>query len=100
MNSEHRSPIEATTILTRGEAREVIALWRQDYNEERPHGSIGRIPPAAFATRHREPSTIDAGSVNLQNPGPLPNDWYGYWGRSRALLHHRTALPVPGAPVW
>ncbi|QNH21161.1 Integrase core domain protein [Xanthomonas sp. GW] len=56
---------------TLAQAREVIALWRQDYNEVRPHGSIGRIPPAAFAARHREPSTIDAGSVNLQNPGPL-----------------------------
>ncbi len=56
---------------TLAQAREVIALWRQDYNEVRPHGSIGRIPPAAFAARHREPSTIDAGSINLQNPGPL-----------------------------
>ncbi|AVT07964.1 IS3 family transposase [Paracidovorax avenae] len=56
---------------TLAQAREVIALWRQDYNEVRPHGSIGRIPPSAFAARHREPSTIDAGSVNLQNPGPL-----------------------------
>ncbi|EGK70635.1 Integrase catalytic region [Methyloversatilis universalis FAM5] len=31
--------------LTR--AREVITIWRQDYNEVRPHGTIGRIgdPP-------------------------------------------------------
>ena len=44
---------------------------RQGYNELRPHGSIGRIPPAAFAAKLRELSTIDAGSVNLQNPGPI-----------------------------
>jgi putative transposase len=34
-------------------ARVVIAEWRRDYNEARPHSSIGRIPPAEFAARHR-----------------------------------------------
>jgi putative transposase len=28
------------------QARTEIAKWRRDYNEVRPHGSIGRIPPA------------------------------------------------------
>lgn len=36
------------------EARQVIAAWRDDYNQVRPHGSIGRIPPAVFAARHRQ----------------------------------------------
>jgi putative transposase len=53
------------------QARKVIALWRQDHNEARPHGSIDRIPHGAFTARHREPSTIDARSANLRNPGPL-----------------------------
>ncbi|MCU7375205.1 IS3 family transposase [Paucibacter sp. O1-1] len=35
------------------QARSEIAIWRQDYNEVRPHSSLGRIPPAAFAQRHR-----------------------------------------------
>ncbi|NRT58366.1 putative transposase [Leptothrix sp. C29] len=35
------------------QARTEIARWRQDYNEVRPHGSIGRIPPAQFAEQHR-----------------------------------------------
>jgi transposase InsO family protein len=30
-----------------------LAAWRRDYNEVRPHGSIGRIPPARFAEQHR-----------------------------------------------
>jgi len=57
------------------QARETIAIWRQDYNEVRPHGTIGRIPPAAFAAKHRNPnpSTTEAGSVNLQPLGPLSN---------------------------
>jgi len=33
------------------EAREVIEDWRVDYNTRRPHGSIGRIPPAEFLRR-------------------------------------------------
>ena len=36
------------------QARSATALWRQDYNEVRPHGSIGRIPPARFAELHRQ----------------------------------------------
>ncbi|MFC3270274.1 integrase core domain-containing protein [Vulcaniibacterium thermophilum] len=27
------------------QARNVIAEWRRDYNEVRPHSSCGRIPP-------------------------------------------------------
>ena len=34
-------------------ARAVIAAWRLDYNETRPHSSLGRIPPAEFAALHR-----------------------------------------------
>ena len=31
------------------QARTEIAAWRRDYNEVRPHSSIGRIPPARYA---------------------------------------------------
>jgi putative transposase len=42
------------------QAREVAAVWRQDYNEVRPHGTIGRIPPAEFTAKH---STTTQGSM-------------------------------------
>ena len=35
------------------QARSTIASWRQDYNQVRPHSSLGRIPPAEFAQSHR-----------------------------------------------
>jgi putative transposase len=36
------------------QARSVVSTWRQDYNEVRPHSSLGRIPPAKFAELHRQ----------------------------------------------
>jgi putative transposase len=44
------------------QARDVIAEWRRDYNEVRPHSSCGRIPPAQFAVRYR----------NQKNHNPVP----------------------------
>ena len=35
------------------QARQVIADWRRDYNQVRPHSSCGRIPPAQFAANFR-----------------------------------------------
>ena len=35
------------------EAKFLIELWRQDYNSNRPHSSIGYIPPAEFAAKHQ-----------------------------------------------
>ena len=35
------------------QARDYIAEWRKDYNEVRPHSSVGRIPPAQFAQQQR-----------------------------------------------
>ncbi len=32
-------------------ARCRIAAWRKEYNELRPHSSLGKIPPAVFARR-------------------------------------------------
>jgi putative transposase len=39
-----------TTLV---EAREIIAEWRRDYNEVRPHSSCGRMPPAKYAAMIR-----------------------------------------------
>ena len=36
------------------QARSATAIWRQDFNQVRPHSSVGRIPPARFAELHRQ----------------------------------------------
>ena len=48
------------------QARDVIADWRRDYNEVRPHSSCGRIPPSRFAANHR---TQQANNAVTFNPG-------------------------------
>jgi transposase InsO family protein len=35
------------------EAQMVIEQWRQEYNQRRPHSSLGYLPPAAFAKQVR-----------------------------------------------
>jgi putative transposase len=41
-------------FLSLAEARDVVEAWRVDYNTRRPHGSIGRIPPAEFLRRFKQ----------------------------------------------
>ena len=35
------------------DARQTLQAWRRDYNEVRPHSSLGDMPPSAFAARIR-----------------------------------------------
>ncbi len=39
-----------------GDARRIIEVWRREYNEERPHMSLGMRPPAAFAALWSPPA--------------------------------------------
>ena len=36
-------------FLSLDDAREKVEEWRQYYNLERPHGSLGNVPPLEFA---------------------------------------------------
>ncbi len=52
--------VEEFSCLT--EARVVIGDWREDYNDRRPHSSLGMRPPTVFAAQWtaREPEPITA----------------------------------------
>lgn len=41
-------------FTTLAEAREIVSAWRKDYNEVRPHSTLGKLTPAEFAARFRE----------------------------------------------
>ena len=42
---------------TLAEARAIIEAWRQDYNQLRPHSSLGALTPSEFAALKREQTT-------------------------------------------
>jgi len=44
-------------------ARAVIAQWRADYNERRPHSALGYLTPREFAARCRARAP-DSASTN------------------------------------
>jgi putative transposase len=44
------------------DARTKLAAWRQDYNEHRPHGSIGNLTPVEFARSVRMTGPNEANS--------------------------------------
>ncbi|WP_019577336.1 integrase core domain-containing protein, partial [Curvibacter lanceolatus] len=48
------------------QARTSVAIWRTDYNEVRPHSSLGRIPPARFAELHRQRAGDAAQQPSIQ----------------------------------
>ena len=41
-------------FLTLAEARQIIELWRDDFNRNRPHSSRDYLAPEEFAARHRQ----------------------------------------------
>jgi len=50
------------------DARRKITAWQKEYNEERPHSSLGYLTPQEFATRAWEESYgKDGGHAALEN---------------------------------
>jgi len=49
-------------FLSLDDARQKIETWRRDYNEARPHGSLGRLTPREFVTQRQGTRTAEAGA--------------------------------------
>ena len=47
--------LNVNQFLSLGHARDVIEGWRQDYNQQRPHSSLGYRTPNEFVTDHSQP---------------------------------------------
>jgi putative transposase len=41
------------------EAREIIGAWRADYNQRRPHSSLGHLTPNEYAHKRQEKRTSE-----------------------------------------
>lgn len=76
---------------SREEARVVIETWRQHYNEDRPHSSLGHLTPAAYAARLARGEAVPPSK--RRNPPPA-------MGRSAPIPDVSAAQPIaPSAPT-
>jgi putative transposase len=55
--------LNESVFTTLGEARRIIEAWRIDYNTVRPHGRLGRLPPAVFGATRRRPEEQQGGTL-------------------------------------
>jgi putative transposase len=58
------------TFASLADARDIIEAWRLDYNELRPHRSLGHMTPNAFAAE-LETATLSSHSSETTNPASL-----------------------------
>jgi putative transposase len=61
--------LNASWFGTLFEARGKIGAWRGEYNQERPHSSLGYRTPAQFA---RQLGVVSPGSALVAPPGETP----------------------------
>jgi putative transposase len=57
--------LNAHWFLTLADAREKVEDWRKYYNEDRPHGAIGNVPPVAFMTAGSATNPLPEGARKL-----------------------------------
>ena len=53
------------------EVRRIVEAWRIDYNTVRPHGRLGKLPPAVYGATRRQPEEQRGGTLR-DNGGSAP----------------------------
>ena len=59
-------------FTTLAEARRIVEAWRIDYNTVRPHGRLGRLPPAVFGATRRPEEQRDGTLRSIGGFAPRP----------------------------
>ncbi len=57
--------LNVTQFATLADAQALIKSWRRDYNEQRPHGSLGHLTPREYAAHRQELRTTEAPALSL-----------------------------------
>ncbi len=63
--------LNETLFTSLAHAREMLEIWKDDYNTVRPHSAIGNMPPATYATIS-DPAKQRVGSLELWGSAPRP----------------------------
>lgn len=58
--------LNAHWFMSLEEARQKIEDWRKEYNEQRPHSSLGYLPPMEYAENHETREASEAGNLTLE----------------------------------
>ena len=59
-------------FVTIAEVRRIVEAWRIDYNTVRPHGRLGRLPPAVFGATRRPGKQEDGTLRSIGGFAPRP----------------------------
>ena len=57
--------LNVTQFASLAHAQTAIEAWRIDYNEQRPHGSLGHLTPREYAAHRQEPRTAEVAVLSL-----------------------------------
>lgn len=80
--------LNETLFRSLDHAREMLAMWKDDYNTVRPHSAIGNVPPAIYA-KLSDPAMQRDGSLELpwgSAPRPVASPSMKGSNDARALL--------------
>ena len=82
--------LNETLFTSLAHAREVLAIWKGDYNTVRPHSSVGNLAPSIYAALSAPKMQRDGTLRYAEGSAPIP-------------LHHRAIkaqikrdLPIAG----
>jgi putative transposase len=64
--------LNETLFTSLAHAREVLSLWKDDYNIVRPHSSLGNLSPAAYAKRSDPVTQRDGALRYTEGSAPHP----------------------------
>jgi putative transposase len=48
------------SFFSLADAQAKLETWRVDYNQQRPHGSLGQLTPSEFVTQRQQPRISEA----------------------------------------
>ena len=63
--------LNETLFRTLDHAREMLAIWKEDYNTVRPHSATANLPPAIYA-KLSDPKKQRDGSLRFGGYAPRP----------------------------
>jgi hypothetical protein len=64
--------LQQTDIVSETDARLKARLWKEDFNEERPHSSLGYLTPSEFARRCADSVPLAPQNPHSEILEPLP----------------------------